>query len=76
VGFGSREDKDDGEGDRTRDSGMVSGYCGLLNEVAPRLEVLAGFEHDAIAYMSLAALGLRGHASNGEGDGFRLRRRW
>ena len=76
MGFGSREDKDDGQGDWARDSGMVSGYGGLLNEVAPGFEVFAGFEHYAIAYMSLASLGLGCHASNGEGDGFRLRRRW
>ena len=69
VRFWAREEEDAGEGDGTCDGGMVEADGSLLDEVAPGLEVFAGFDHDTVTEMAFAALRLRGHASNGEGDG-------
>ena len=46
--FWTWEEEDAGEGDGAGDGGVVGGDGGLLNEVAPGFEVLAGFDHDPV----------------------------
>jgi hypothetical protein len=69
MGFRAWEEEDAGEGDGSGDGGVVDGDGSLLDEVAPGFEVLAGFDHHAVAEVALAALGLGCHAGDCEGDG-------
>ena len=72
VGFRAWEEEDAGEGDGSGDGGVIEVDGGLLDEVAPGLEVFAGLDHDTVTEVALAALGLGCHPSNGESESVRL----
>lgn len=70
--FGTGEEEDAGEGDGSGDGGVVEVDGGLLDEVAPGLEVFAGLDHDTVTEVAFTALWLGCHTGNGKGNSFKV----